>query len=56
MVRTVEVRPYDDESVEITLPADITERLNLKAGETMYAVETATGILLTRSPQPAGDR
>lgn len=34
-------------SISATLPKVMTERLRLKAGDPMYAVETEEGILLT---------
>ena len=34
-------------SISATLPKVMAERLRLKAGDPMFAIETATGILLT---------
>lgn len=46
MIREVTLRPYGG-SLGTTLPKAMTDRLNLKAGDQAYAVETEYGILLT---------
>lgn len=46
MIREVKFRQYGG-SLGTTLPKAMTDRLNIGAGDRMYAVETETGILLT---------
>jgi putative addiction module antidote len=46
MVRTIKLRQAG-RSVVVTLPKDIAERLNLAVGDSVLAVETSDGILLT---------
>lgn len=46
MVRKVKVRRMGG-SLGATLPKDMMERLNVEAGDDMFAVETDDGILLT---------
>ena len=46
MVRTVKLRRMGG-SVGATLPKDMAERLHLKPGDEVLAVETANGILLS---------
>jgi antitoxin MazE len=46
MVRTVTLRRVGG-SVSATLPKDMADRLHLDAGDTVLAVETDRGILLT---------
>lgn len=46
MVRAVKLRRAGG-SIAATLPKDMADRLKLKAGDTVIAVETDRGILLT---------
>jgi antitoxin MazE len=46
MVREITLRQAGG-SVTATLPKDIAERLHVKAGDTIYAIETDRGVLLT---------
>ncbi len=46
MVRSVKLRQMGG-SVGATLPKDMAERLRLSAGDEVFAVETANGILLS---------
>jgi antitoxin component of MazEF toxin-antitoxin module len=53
MIEEIMFRQSGD-SVAFTLPDRMVERLGLQAGETVYAIETDDGILLTRDPGPVG--
>ncbi len=46
MTRGLKLRPAGG-SIAVTLPKDMAARLHLKAGETVLAIETDRGILLT---------
>ncbi len=46
MVREITLRQAGG-SVTATLPKDMADRLNVKPGDKMYAVETERGVLLT---------
>ena len=46
MVRKVTLRQVGG-SIGATLPKDMADRLHVKAGDEMFAVETEAGILLT---------
>ena len=46
MVREITLRQAGG-SVTATLPKDIADRLNVRAGDRMYVVETDQGVLLT---------
>lgn len=46
MIKEVTIRRYGG-SLGTTLPKAMTDRLNLDAGDKVYAVETEHGILLT---------
>jgi antitoxin MazE len=46
MVREITLRQAGG-SVTATLPKDIAERLHVKPGDTIYAIETDRGVLLT---------
>ncbi len=46
MVRGLKLRKAGD-SVAVTLPKDIAERLHLEGGDSVFAIETEYGILLT---------
>lgn len=46
MVRTLTLRQQGG-SIGTTIPKDMAERLHLKAGDELLAVETSDGILLT---------
>lgn len=46
MLRQVKVRQAGG-SLSATLPKDMTDRLHLQAGDSLFAVETDNGILLT---------
>jgi len=46
MVRQVKVRQAGG-SLSATLPKDMTDRLNLQAGDSLFAIETENGILLS---------
>lgn len=45
-IKEVTLRQYGG-SLGTTLPKSMTDRLNVSAGDTLYAVETEHGILLT---------
>lgn len=46
MIKEVKFRQYGG-SLGTTLPKAMTDRLNISAGDSVYAVETEQGILLT---------
>jgi putative addiction module antidote len=46
MVRQVRIRQSGG-SLTATLPKDMTDRLHLQSGDSVYAIETEKGILLT---------
>ncbi len=46
MIKAITLRQYGG-SLGTTLPKAMTDRLNLSAGDSAYAVETEYGILLT---------
>jgi putative addiction module antidote len=46
MVREITLRQAGG-SVTATLPKDMADRLNVKAGDRVYAIETDRGVLLT---------
>lgn len=46
MVRQIKVRQVGG-SVGATIPKEMAERLHVEAGDTLFAVETEEGILLT---------
>jgi len=46
MVRSVTLRKMGG-SIGVTLPKDITDRMNLEAGDKVFIVSTENGVLLT---------
>lgn len=46
MVKQISLRRVGG-SVNATLPKDMLDRIHVRAGDTMYAIETRSGILLT---------
>jgi putative addiction module antidote len=51
MVREIKVRQVGG-SVGATIPKEMAERLHVEAGDTLFAVETEDGILLTPYEPP----
>lgn len=53
MVKKVTVRQTGT-SVSATIPKEIAERLHIEAGDTLYAIETERGVLLTPQDPEVG--
>jgi putative addiction module antidote len=46
MVKTITVRQTGS-SISATIPSEMADRLNIGKGDTLFAIETADGILMT---------